>query len=445
MVGSRVKHVGLGEGTVLDQRLSGMYLLVGFDRGTKLWVNRSALLVIPTEEKTPVRLKGPRPLPAFDNVSARKIIEALKLGIVPYQAVEEFTFGREWELEKVEEALSKKDGNSLILEGEYGAGKTHFLDFLYWWFLKRGYAVTRVEFDPFDVAPYRPKRVYRELARTLSFMWDGKERNFRDLLLLCADEVLPHPHLILSPALKRIREGHATEDFWAWVQGENLGREQLDYMRFWRLPVLVDHTPACDLYSYILTGLSYLLWSLDCKGLVLLMDEGETLFHLWSGRLMSLGLHFYKGLLSAARNRKECATVSLLPGEVSLSGLGVGKMDRAGYIHSGVRPVPYIYTLPTRLFVVMALTPSTSSFYEQLVEFSGKDNILYLRALSDRDVRGILSRIGEVYAYAFDRRVKDPELVAKVLDKYKGKKFNEIRLILRRAVEYLDFARHRNA
>jgi hypothetical protein len=276
-------------------------------------------------------------------------------------------------------------------------------------------------------------------------MHGGKERNFRDLLMLCLDEVLPGRHLFLSTALKRMAQGHVDDDFWAWIEGESLGREHLDYMRCWKLPVMVDHTPACDLYCYILTGLSFLLWGLNCKGLVLLLDEAETLFHLWSGRYMNLGLHFYKGLLGAALNRKECAELALSCREVTFPGLGVGKVDRAGYIHSGVRPVPYIYRIPTRLFVIMALTPSTSPFYQQLTELAGKDGMLPLRPLSDADVRGILSRIGEVYGRAFDRRVKDPQLVAQVMGKSRGKKFKEIRLILRRAVEYLDYARFANA
>ncbi|MBO3757598.1 MAG: DUF2791 family P-loop domain-containing protein, partial [Candidatus Brockarchaeota archaeon] len=114
-----------------------------------------------------------------EQLEARKIIEALRLGIVPQKYVEEFTFGREKEIKQIKSWLSNEDESSLILVGEYGVGKTHILEYLYSYLLKDNWAVSIVNLDPNELPFHKPKRVYEAIISSFRF---GKNRNFRDFL-----------------------------------------------------------------------------------------------------------------------------------------------------------------------------------------------------------------------------------------------------------------------
>ena len=161
-----VTHPVFGEGVVLDTRWQNTEVLVRFRTGLQLWVPAARV------EFTA------RPEEPLDSLQARRMTEAFRLGIVPLQDVEDFFFGREAESKRVEaglEGLDKGNGDVMLVEGDYGTGKTHLLEYIHHRALNLGYAATRVEFDPHDVAPNRPKRVYRELAHSLRWIeGDGK-------------------------------------------------------------------------------------------------------------------------------------------------------------------------------------------------------------------------------------------------------------------------------
>ncbi|MCP2621183.1 ATP-binding protein, partial [Candidatus Aminicenantes bacterium AC-334-E05] len=355
MIGQKVFHPALGEGTVLDQRSSGMYLFVKFERGPKLWVNASALNILIPELKKPVA--KPKIVPLNEEaLNARKMIEAFRMGVVPYFKIEKFTFGREEELQKIFNNFENKKGGVIIIEGVYGSGKTHLLDYIYSWGLKNGFGVSRTELDYFDVAPYKPKHVYRELIKNFRFLEKGKEKDFRFFLKKISKFELQEFHPFLSPAFEILRKNKENNVFWDWIEGEELRRENLDFLKLWKLPVLLDHTPASDIYCNLLTSYSYFLKKLGYRGLILILDEVETLFPIWFLGKKELGFHFYKGLISVAKNDRRCLELDLKELR-SFEFVGVGKLDKYNFVHSGVRPLPYLYSEPSYLFLVLSLTP----------------------------------------------------------------------------------------
>ncbi len=440
MIGSRVYHKGLGEGRVLDTRWRGMHLLVEFENQLCLWMNREALkFITPVKKKPPPKL---RHIPAKGgDFQSRRMIEAFRLGIVPSFAIDDFTFGRKRELEKVEETFESfalKGGEVLAIEGEYGSGKTHILDYIFTWALREGYAVGRVELDRFDVTPYRPKHIYRELVRTLRFLRGNREMNFQEILREAKGIELPSPHLFLSKALWLLSQDEDPPPIWNWIGGEKIGRDYLNYLRYWKLPVLLDHTPAVDIYCYLLSGLGYIIKRLGGKGLVLIIDEAETLFHLWWSFYQRIGLYLFKGLVGTALNLPQLTRVEKKRRREEY-GLGVGWVDGEDFIHSGIRPLPYIYQIPSHILLILAFTPSSSPYYEGLQDLIHQRRIVSLSPLSPFDYSLMLDRLIELYRQAFPSFPAHGgvrSLLARNLND------RRVRIFLREAVETMDQFRH---
>jgi len=442
MIGQKVFHSAFGEGTVIDQRSSGMYLYVKFDRGPKLWVNASALNILVPELKKPT-LK-PKTLPLSEEaLNARKMIEAFRMGVVPYFKIEKFTFGREKELQKIFHNFENNKGGVIIIEGVYGSGKTHILDYIYCWGLKNRFGVSRTELDYFDVAPYRPKHVYRELVRNFKFKENDKEKSFRDFLKKASCLELPYTHPFLSPAFEILRKNEENNIFWDWIEGEELRRENLDYLRLWKLPVLLDHTPASDIYCNLLSSYSYFLKELGYKGLILILDEVETLFPIWFWGKRELGFHFYKGLISIAKNDKRCLKIDLKELK-SFDMVGVGKLDKYNFVHSGVRPLPYLFSKPSHLFLILSLTPSPSYYYKKIKELVNEKEVIKLSKISEKDFQEMFDEVVNLYKKAYSPENFDSKRIKKIYEELKEKMEDGIRLFLRTAVERLDILRYYN-
>jgi len=441
MVKTKVKHPIFGVGEVVKERWSGMEVYVRFKSGVALWLRRSGLkFLTPAERLKPIPKTRPRPTKP-GNFKSRRMLEAFKVGIVPYHDVEQFTFGREKELKRINADFNDfktNKGGILIIEGEYGSGKTHLLDYVYSWALRKKYAVARVELDPFDVAPNRPKHIYREIARSLRFVnHNGDEQGFRDILREVAEFELPKPHIFLSTAFKLIQQGEEPEPFWNWLEGESLGRDYLNYCRYWKLPVLLNHMPASDVYCYLLSGLSYILQQIDANGLIILIDEAETLFHLWYRSDQEMGLHFYKGLVSTAMNKRELTQIN----REKLRKLDKGRADEFGFIHSGVRSVPYIYEIPSNIFLIMALTPSVSNYYEQVMELA-PNQIMRLSKLSRADYEMMLNRMLDLYKEAFPEFELNGAIRSELFKGLIPLSSRGIRFFIRSTVETLDLFRY---
>ena len=376
-----VAHPVFGEGIVVATRWDGEETQVEFRSGLCLWLPSKWLKSI-SASKT-----------QLDQIASKRLLEAFRLGVVPHQDIEHFTFGRAYEINEIEQGLNElKDGRGgvYLVEGAYGSGKTHLLEYAHHMSLKKGLVTAYCELSSQEAPLYRPKRVYRELMYTLRYIKNKSERYFRDLLKLVADKD-DGDHCFLSPVLKRLKDDDngdlIREVFWQWIEGESTKSYAIDPRAPFRvrggqkIPALYDFSTAGDFYSYILTGLSYLINKSGLGGLVIILDEVETITHMWDYTAYSRGLSFLEGLILASFNTHDLT-----------------KID-THLVHNKVRPTPYIYKVPYVL-LILAMTPVHGIRGIENVLNPIKNKLL-LRKFSKPELEVIFNNLIEVYECAY--------------------------------------------
>lgn len=352
----RVRHATLGEGTVIDQRHYGHEYLVCFAHSLQLWIKKHHLTFLGKVDFLPE--KG-RPAYSLTELTpeikpgtnipkeAQSIVEAFRLGIVPVQAVTEWTVGRGAELEKVRRWLQDESSGTMIIRGEYGSGKSHLLEYLHAGAFELNYAVSLVGLDPCDAQPGFPKRVYRPFIRNLRVPFENHYYTFREILTLIAHNSPQNPlpdHRFLGKVLDRIKENKDTPEMWEWIEGQESSYPELNS--------LYDHTTAANIYCHILNGISALVVNeLNLRGLLLLLDEAETSRTYRYVYEWKRAMNFFNALSLVANDEPELENEEVVRGEEYY----YGKTTKL--VYSGFLPIPYLYQLPSFLKVVFAFTP----------------------------------------------------------------------------------------
>ena len=429
-----VSHPVFGEGEVLETRWGASELLVRFQTGLRLWLPSRRVRMMPAvAEKLfkPTRLKRGE----VGHIQACRMIEAFRLGIVPHQDVESFTFGREREVEAIQTALKRLgegSGDVYLVEGEYGTGKTHLLEYIHHRALKTGMATTMCQFDPQEVSPHRPKRVYREVVHNLRYIRDGREHGFRDLLKE-ATELDVGDHVFFGPVLNKLRrldKGHAeSEVFWQWIEGESTkeyatdGRGRHRVRGGQRIPALYDFSTAADFYCNIFSGLSWMARQLGLKGLVLLIDEAETVTRLWDIIYLTKSVNFMEGLVRTALADPELRKMS------------------TRMIHNRVKPVPYIYRDPS-ILLVFATTPSPYD-YGYLKLANRVRRRVELKPLEDRALVEAFNSLVMLYRRAYDGFEPNEQEQKRLFRRASEHGIEGVRSFIKYCVEGLDVARLR--
>ncbi|MEO0072091.1 MAG: BREX system ATP-binding domain-containing protein [candidate division WOR-3 bacterium] len=381
----QVFHPVFGKGILLSVRKSPIRLqtecFVSFESGLKLWIPAYRLSGV-DKELTQGIVKDGRVLKEEElKIKAHRMIEAFRLGIVPAEDVSDFTFGREVEtkvIQKLLNNLKEGSGGAILIEGSYGAGKSHFLEYIKSEALKQKALVSSVVLSTQETTPARPKRVYRDIIANLRYRKDNFlkppssgifletiEGGFRDLLFSAAknyrapDFLDMKEHIFWAPVLKQLQrieeDSYKAEVFWQWIEGEStkeyaVGRyvhNKRIVMPYrisggWRIPALYDFSTAIDFYCYLISGLSYLARKLNYSGLVLLMDEVETIAFHGNSFYYERGTAFLDGLIKMAQNSPAL------------------KSFNTQLIHNQVRPTPYIYK-DSYVLLVLASTPEPAT------------------------------------------------------------------------------------
>ncbi len=429
-----VSHPVFGDGEILDTRWHGTELLVQFQSGLRLWLpTQRVRLLSKLGDITPGQAQ-----PAFaeiDTIQARRMLEAFRLGIVPHQDVESFTFGRDKPIAVLDAALANLaggQGDVFMVEGDYGTGKTHLLEYVHHRALASGMVTSLVQFDPAEVSPHRPKRVYREVVHNLRYIKDETEHGFRDLLR-SATALDMKDHAFLGPVLAKLRRTDAgqqqTEVFWQWIEGESTkeyATEQKSPFRVkggQRIPALYDFSTAADQYCNILSGLSWMARELGMKGLVLLVDEAETVTHLWDIMYLARSVNFMDGLVRTAQNDPDLKRIN----------------DRM--VHNRVKPVPYIYRDPS-LLLVFATTPSPYD-YAYIKLANRVKHRVELEPLEDKALYDAFSTMVMIYRRAYPGfEVSDLDQ-KKLLREASRRNLEGVRTFIKFSVEALDVTRLR--
>jgi hypothetical protein len=329
--------------------------------------------------------------------------------------VHDFTFGREREVQQVEDWLESPAQNTLLLAGEYGTGKTHFLRFVAEHALQAGYAVAEVQIDPNEAPFHRPKRIYGHLVHTLTYRDpNGREsRSFRDLLeaTFIKDALADHRYFA------RVRARGSERAIWDWIEArESTIRPQNPWdQSIQGLPGLYDYSSAANIYCYLLSGLGWAAqFVLGLRGLFLVFDEAESI-ELSYGYQEARGWNFLKALLRTASSEEAL--------------LGSPQSTQLEYCLRA-RHVPFLYKPASGLKLLLAFTRIESATLP----------VLSLQPLQGQEWQTIFEHIVKLYLEAYGSDAIGSGKVQDIFARVAGK-CERTRGLVKTCVETLDLIR----
>jgi len=199
---------------------------------------------------------------------ARQTIEALRMGIVPMNEVEALTIGLKVERTALARALSKtasEGGDVVAVIGDYGYGKSHFVELAARLALGEGFLVASASLDLKEMPPSKPHEIYKGLISALRY----PQTDARGLGVLI-QQALDNPAILnqfiqessetcpLAAVLRRLRDGENTSqvEYGAlvdWISGLEAPRIYTS-----KLPKLYRNGENARLYAYLLFRLSRL-------------------------------------------------------------------------------------------------------------------------------------------------------------------------------------------
>ena len=356
------------------------------------------------------------------------VIEAFRLGIVPYNAIEAWTQGRSRELASIREWLNDLGQGTLIIEGPYGSGKTHFLHHLYATAIRSRYAVSLTGLDPSESTAAVPKRIYRRIVKNLKVPIGDEQVGFRALMRIIAENIDSNPvadHPYFGDLINELRNGDLQENTWAWIEGREAVKGK--YGTLW------DFTTVANIYCHMLSCIGWLIVKvLDLDGFLILFDEVETTKSMSYQYQFVRGLNFFRGLSMVANDEPV-----LLEEKVIKDVVRKGK--ETGLVYSGHFPIPYLYRIPSYLKVVFAITPAvlTSEFRK----WRSTVPVLELDSLSVDDLRRLFDTFVKHYqkVYGIHINPSDRRRYFRILLQRCG--YTSTRIFIKSMVELLDFIR----
>lgn len=386
-------------------------------------------------------------------------LEAMRLGVVPETDLSGYTVGREKELSLVRLDLESahQQGSTRAFLGEYGTGKTHLLELIREEALSKNFLVARVMLNPEETAPSHPKRVYRELIRSLEYPGNhqGTGVGLEPLLRRAAesDAALEHfqvlatgktrenlddgAHLYLTAALRYFRALHlglkngnrrlkkdATEEekeyglslLMNWIEGHpTISNTEIDEElrgiigRQGRVYSLLDYRPWARIYGYILSGLAVLSKKAGYAGLVVLIDEAEF-YSLLSSQNREYARILFKALAFASiggnsshrdteNTAREFEAIPFSKEELELGGIGI------------LQDLPPRYSTEGGLYTVFAMTPNADGL-EALRGAVPEEQIAELTRLALEDYQDLVRAVSKHYRSARGEADLQPKIEA---------------------------------
>jgi len=355
--------------------------------------------------------------------SALRMVEAMRLGVVPSSEPSAYTVGRDAETERVRGDLHRANevGAVRTFLGDYGTGKTHMLELVRHAALRENFIVASVVLSPEGAPPSQPGHVYRALCSALTYpdapgyglepLFERAVANEEVTAKLQLDVALKAvnldegAHLYLTPALRYFRaldpafgikirgrreapndeeRDIARAQLMGWIEAsshertpdivETLTRTVGNHGKIYSLK---DYRPWARIYGYLLSGISTLARLCGYRGLAVLVDEAE--FY----ALLSRENRFYAQTLFKSLALASAANPDELPfsvDELDIGGQGILQTLPARY---GERP---------SLYTVFAMTP-TDDGLEALNGAVPADTIQELSALQDADYEELVRRV----------------------------------------------------
>jgi len=403
--------------------------------------------------------KSVSPEATEDSVTARQSLEALRLGVVPTSHLNTYTVGRDMELAIIYEDLqsaAKGFGGMRVVLGDYGSGKTHFLEMSELLALESGFLATRATLDSLEIMPSRPRRIYHELARNIRYPDDPsvERRGLKPLLQKASGDVdlirrlsrvkSPHYHPYLGPALFYWSVLPAFEDaedlrdrLLDWIEGSEVAsnvelEERLRHMTSARarLYALRDFRTVTHLYTLLLGGIAELARQVGYRGLAVMVDEAEF-YSVLGGRDRTFADILFRTFAAACLNPK---TLGFDPEVLPRGGQAVHR--RFSYRYRDDQP----------LYAVFALThdPAGKSALARAVP---ENRFMSLPSFSTNDYITLSERVLALYELAqtpLAMEKKLAPLLAKVIEPcYQMGLVENPRQALKFITEVVDITRHR--
>lgn len=426
MANRAISHPKYGSGLVIDTRARGFELHVLFDDGLKRWVRLNELTDAGlVTAAMPVATLAPSPV-SDAHLKSRRMLEAFRLGIVPYDCVDAFTFGREKEIEILENWL-KFDDSIMLFVGQYGTGKSHLLNYAYYYALQQGFAVAHVEMDPRESPFYKPKRVYSRLIQSFRYRSkeDGQLKDFQSFI----KEALARNAFKDHDYFKHLIGNTTNTTVWDWIESREAAVARpwsLAHQNYLLLPKLEDFSTTANVYCYLLSGMGWAAKQiLGLNGLVLVFDEAETLDSYYYTYQAYKSLNFLKALMRTANNE------SRLLGHPGGTGLSYRRSDIAS-------TVPFLYKQPSGLKLIFAFTPLYSLYNLDEIESACWVD---LDPLADTALEEVFGQICLLYEEAYNFPFSKPEnsAIFQRITEQSGR----TRLFVKGSVEALDLIRLR--
>ncbi len=324
------------------------------------------------------------------------MIESFRLGIVPDDCVDDFTFGREHETDALKEWLNSRTDNALALIGAYGSGKTHLLNYARSYAMQEGYAVAYVEMDATETPFSRPKRVYSQLVQSLRYRPEAglSKKDFRWLLRKALNAGLFQQHFYFDALRGETRD----ETLWNWIEArEPSAKPWAPDRSYSACNGLYDNGTSANIYCYLLSSIAWACThpAIGLKGLLLVFDEAETLHARSTVAASDRSYNFLHALIATARGDEEL----LAP-----------PYKGCRFVHATLaNAVPFLYSQPSGLKTLFAFT-SDEGFYrsDELNNLSR----LHLEPLDLSALHTIFEGISKLYTTTYGVKINDDQIEA---------------------------------
>lgn len=355
----KVHHPQLGAGKLLKTYMGGYEWEVEFETGRRFRLPAREFETPDTnimrQASSPSMAISQSAILEPDQFRARQTLEALRFGIVPIRDVETLTIGLEAEGVSLNRALARSrehSGDVQCVIGDYGFGKSHFIELAARQALRQNYIVTSASLDVLETPPNKPYEVYRALVHTMRYP-DTEETGLGHLLQNAAKKPSVIQQMLeLSPIAERCPLAQGLSALWesnsqtvlndviGWLSGDiHPARNLKPYIK--KLPRLYKIGKTSRLYAYLLTGISTLATLLGYSGMAVLIDESEH----------------YSLLRARQRVRADSFFTAMIAAAVQSNG---GRVDADALGHHHYREYPAAFADESHLFFLFALTESES-------------------------------------------------------------------------------------
>ena len=398
-----VEHPQLGAGTLLKTYMGGHEWEVEFESGRRFRLparefERESVATWQFQVPALPELPAPRPrILEPDQYRARQTLEALRFGIVPMQDVETLTIGLEAETVSLNRALARateRGGDVQVIIGDYGFGKSHFIELAARRALRQNFLVMVASLDLLEAPPNKPFEVYHALVKSLRYPGLPQEQGLGHLVKQVAGQpallrelidLSPVPEICpLAQGLSALHESTSQavlDDVTGWWSGDIHPAKALKpYIK--KLQRLYKVGATSRLYTYLLTGISEIATRSGYSGLAVLIDESEH----------------YSLLRSRQRVRADAFFTALIASAVWTNS---GRITPDDLPHNHYREYPVRFADDPHMFFLFAMTESESKL--PIDEWLSPTQMLRLddRYIED-DIRRFMQTLVDYHALAYD-------------------------------------------